>query len=390
MSKAFLVLSLLFSAAVQAQQGNNVTINITGVGSVALAGAAATFTLNGAAQITGLGSAPIFATGTVSSLSGANAGVVTGTYAIFYANGDLLTGQVSVPAGFVIQSIAVPAGATGTITVTGGTGSFAGATGTFSNVTGSGTATGTFTSNIQASGSGSFKAPAFRAAGTLSFAGSMAHIAAGGGWKTIVTVLNNGTTAAQARVSFFDEAGNPLSLPLTFPQGGTPATTASSVTQTIRPGGELVIESQGTESTLSQGSAQLFTDGNVTAFVIFRYNPSGQEAAVPLQVQNATSYTLSFDNTGGLATGVALANISDQAASIPVTLRDDTGATVTNEAVQLPARGHVSFVATGRFAPSADKRGTIEFQTPAGGQISALALRFNAAGAFTTIPPAAK
>jgi len=51
----------------------------------------------------------------------------------------------------------------------------------------------------------------------------------------------------------------------------------------------------------------------------------------------------------------------------------------------LPANGHTSFVLTDRFAVAANRRGTIEFDTPSGGQISALGLRFTENG-FTTIP----
>src|SRR6202011_5860328 len=123
-------------------------------------------------------------------------------------------------------------------------------------------------------------------------AGSMAHLASGGGWKTAIILLNNGAAQAQAQVNFFDDSGNPLTLPLTFPQGATIATLSmATVTQTIPAGGELVIESQGPDSALTLGSAQLLTDGSIGGFIIFRYNPSGQEAAVPLQSQNAASYT---------------------------------------------------------------------------------------------------
>ena len=391
MTKAWLFLPLLASAIVHAQQGNTTTITINGAGSAALAGAGASFTVNGTALVTGLGSAPFFAAGTISNISSANiASAVGGTYVIVYPNGDLLTGQISIPAGFVIQSIGVPVGATGTITVTGGTGAFAGATGLYTNVTGSGTATGTFTSNIQASGSGSFKAPNYRVAGTPSYAGSMAHVAAGGGWKTTVTLVNNGTAAAQVRVNFFDDAGNPLTLPLTFPQGVAAPASAPSVTQAMRPGAELVIESQGDPAVLAQGSAQVFTDGNVTGFLVFRYNPSGQEASVPLLAANAASYTLSFDNTGGLATGVALANVSGQPGAVNAIVRDDTGATIATDTIRVPALGHTSFIAGARFPSSVDKRGTIEFQTPADGQIGVLAIRATAAGAYTTVPPALK
>ena len=33
--------------------------------------------------------------------------------------------------------------------------------------------------------------------------------------------------------------------------------------------------------------------------MIFRYNPNGQEAVVPLESRNANAYILAFDNTAG-------------------------------------------------------------------------------------------
>ena len=43
-----------------------------------------------------------------------------------------------------------------------------------------------------------------------------------------------------------------------------------------------------------------------------------------------------------------------------------------------------------RYPVTAQRRGTVEFQTPAGGQISVLGLRFSPTSAFTTVPPMAK
>jgi hypothetical protein len=106
---------------------------------------------------------------------------------------------------------------------------------------------------------------------------------------------------------------------------------------------------------------------------------------VPLEVRKASAYVLPFDNTSGLVAGVAVANTSAQAVNIPVVIRDDNGAQIGTGAVALPANGHTSFVLTDRFAVAANRRGTIEFDTPSGGQISALGLRFTENG-FTTIP----
>src|ERR1700734_3276024 len=53
--------------------------------------------------------------------------------------------------------------------------------------------------------------------------GSIAHLASGGdGWETTFALVNVGTSAAQGTLSFFaDQTGDPLSLPLSFPQSGS-------------------------------------------------------------------------------------------------------------------------------------------------------------------------
>ena len=77
-------------------------------------------------------------------------------------------------------------------------------------------------------------------------------------------------------------------------------------------------------------------------------------------------------------------------AFITVTIRDDNGIMLQSGTVPLTALGHTSFNLTDRFPVTAQRRGTVEFQTPAGGGISVLGLRFNPAGAFSTIPVLAK
>jgi len=223
-------------------------------------------------------------------------------------------------------------------------------------------------------------------AGVGTGGGSMAHVASGGGWGTTFTLVNVDTVQAQATLSFFDDSGHPLNLPLTFPQTGTNQT-ATSVTKTLAPGASLVIEAQGPAAqTVVSGSAQLSTAGKVGGFAIFRYAPTGQEAVVPLETRAANAYVLAFDNTNGLATGLALANLSAQAVSVPVVLRDDQGASLGSPSINLPANGHTSFLLAPIYAATAGKRGTIEFDTPAGGKIAALGLRATPSGTLTTVP----
>src|SRR5262249_49718370 len=114
------------------------------------------------------------------------------------------------------------------------------------------------------------------------------------------------------------------------------------------------------------------------------------EAVVPLETRNAASFVLSFDNTSGFVTGVAMANTSTQSSFVQVVIRDDNGVILQSNSVALVALGHNSFDLAARFSVTAQRRGTVEFQPPAGGGISVLGIRFNPAGTFSTVPAMAK
>ena len=217
--------------------------------------------------------------------------------------------------------------------------------------------------------------------------GNMAHIVSGGGWRTVFYLANylanTSGKPATITLNFFDDAGNPLPLPLTFLQTGE-TLTAATVTRTLPIGATLAIQAQGLDAQVALGSAQLTSDFGVNAFALFRYDPSGQEATVPFETRNAGAYVLAFDNTAPLATGVAIANLSNQAANVGMILRDDAGNTLQTTTIPVPANGHYAFVLGGVYPLAAGRRGTVEFDS-AGAQISVLGIRANG-NAFTSIP----
>ena len=219
----------------------------------------------------------------------------------------------------------------------------------------------------------------------------MAHLASGAGWLTTFTLTNTGTSEANIQLNFYDDNGNPVSLPLMFEDSGETTTTAT-VSQTIAAGATLVIATNAkSNAALVTGSAELTSQGgNTSGFAVFHYNPNAQEAVVPLQTGNATGYVLAFDNTNGLTTGMAVANISNQSVKIPMIVRDDTGAQLGTATIDLAAHGHTSFLLANTYSFTQDKRGTVEFDTPSNGQISALGIRSAPSGSFTTIPALAK
>jgi hypothetical protein len=225
--------------------------------------------------------------------------------------------------------------------------------------------------------------------------GMIAHMAFGAGWQTLLTLVNTGATQAQVSLNYFDDGGNKLSVPMFEPASGA-TNSATTMTQSLAPGASLLIQTQGAEDapqTLT-GWAQLTTTGNVSGYAIFQIEKTLQEAVVPLEARQAGAYVLAFDNSGGLATGLAIANASSQTATIPAVVRNDAGQQIASGSLVVAAHGHRSFMLTdtahGGYAQTAGERGTIEFDTPSGGQISVLGIRATTAGTITTIPALAK
>ena len=230
--------------------------------------------------------------------------------------------------------------------------------------------------------------------------GSLAHLLAEENWTTSLTLVNKGASLAQARLSIFNDAtdasgSGPLQLPLVFPQQTALSgpLLASSFDQTLAPNASLLVSTAGPQTPpVLVGSVQLAATGPVDGFAIFHQNVTTQEAVVPMETRNASSYLLAFDNTNSLVLGVALQNVSSQDAVIPVIIRDDAGVMISEPgaSIFLAGNGHTSFVLSdpvSGFPITADKRGTIEFDTPAGGRISVLGLRFSPPNsALTTIP----
>ncbi|HTM47429.1 MAG TPA: hypothetical protein VL285_02030, partial [Bryobacteraceae bacterium] len=202
--------------------------------------------------------------------------------------------------------------------------------------------TGTFQVNLNVGG----------VTGNLNPGGSMAHLAAGGFWKTIITLVNTGATASQARLNFFDDNGSALPLALTFPQVSPSAQSpVTTLDRTLNPGATLTVEATGPDfQPVKTGWVQLLSSGGISGFAVFRQSiGSGQqEAVVPLENRSAGTYVLSFDNTSGFVTGVALANTTAQVVFITVNVRDDNGTVIQATSLSLPPLGHTSFNLTDR------------------------------------------
>ncbi|MEQ1886896.1 MAG: hypothetical protein ABL967_17675 [Bryobacteraceae bacterium] len=225
--------------------------------------------------------------------------------------------------------------------------------------------------------------PVAATAGTI--AGSIAQTVSSGGWGTLFTLVNTGSSAANVTLNFFANSGVPMS-----PSFSALPSATSSVNASLNAGASVVIDTNDSGPAQQEGWTQLASTGTLAGFGVFRFPASKWEAVVPLETRNADRYILAFDNTGVLATGVAVANLSVQPAGIPVIIRDENGAQIGTAVLTLTGRGHTSFLLNAQYSATIGRRGTIEFSTPGfgtpgAGRISVLGLRANGS-ALTTLP----
>jgi hypothetical protein len=135
---------------------------------------------------------------------------------------------------------------------------------------------------------------------------------------------------------------------------------ATSIDRTVNPGAEILIETAGPDNQPTvAGWAQVQANGSLTGFSMFRIGTPGnqQEAVVPLENRTPSSFLLSYDQTGGFVTGIAVANMAASPATVPVILRDDTGAQLATTSLTLPAMGHTAFLLTDQLPQAAQLRG---------------------------------
>jgi hypothetical protein len=219
---------------------------------------------------------------------------------------------------------------------------------------------------------------------------SIAHIAAGGGWTTVITLVNLSSAPVSVTVALHNDDGNDLMLPVTTTQQDTSQTiTVSSVSATMNPNSTLIISMGNQVASTVVGWADVTSTGSVGGYAIFRQTPqngSPSEGSVSLQSQFSPTVTLPYDNTAGFVMGVALANLSTSSASVTATIWDESGNQLGTQNLTIAASGHTAFVLPNQIALTAGRRGIVKFQSAASGGITGLGLRFSPFGTFTSVP----
>lgn len=223
--------------------------------------------------------------------------------------------------------------------------------------------------------------------------GTLAQIIDGGGTNTIFTIANLDAVTIPYTLSFFDDAGNPLTLSTT---AGPPSSTLSG---TLAPNASLIVQTNGGGNTVLSGYATLATnlftvDPNSGSIITLGNQIAGSavfglplpgvgftQASVPLDTGFDSIISIPFDDSGdatSAVTGVALVNSFFDAPYQFVTGGGDATITVgffgQSGLVPLPSitlklGQHMSFLLDQKFPQLKGQKGVVRFTGTAPGGI---------------------
>jgi hypothetical protein len=227
----------------------------------------------------------------------------------------------------------------------------------------------------------------------LSIAGNftLPHFAANGVLATGFYIVNNSVAAATYILSFYDDNGKPVALPIPG-QGNQP-----SVTGTLQANGSAYIEVGDPSQPQVGGSVRITGDPTIGVQSLFRIHyqnsPLGNrfyEAAVPATVGSkefltpfdATMFAPTNDQT---FTGIAIANLDSGTTSVVTCVARDSSGNVIPNAVTVPALPPLGHWAGFNFPALLGTRGTLDCTGTT--TIGAIALHsYSTSGAITSLP----
>lgn len=200
----------------------------------------------------------------------------------------------------------------------------------------------------------------------------------GQGFISTLAFANTRETSATVRVNFYTPEGAAL-----------PVNGNASRLLTLAPKGSAFIRADDTGPT-TQGWALIDLPDGVIGHGVFRQRVPGridQEAVVMLSRTDSKLERIVYDQTAGLDTALVLLNTSNIDALVVVRIRDENGALLAtlNRTLQPRQRTTIDFRTEPVLGIVQGKRGLAEFEV-GGASVAVLALRFDDAGAFTSVP----
>ncbi len=190
------------------------------------------------------------------------------------------------------------------------------------------------------------------------------HLALGGGWITSLYLTNANTqNAVVCQLRLVSDTGGPLVAAITESQqpGANPMNSIYDLTITAGTVDKVVLTASPATSGLVEGSAWVSCPGDVFVLGVFSF---GVQSAAVATTSSSSSFVISYDNTGGLAAGIAITSTdmtgnTTATTTIAIRANDGFGAFLGNYTLNLPYQGHTAFVLTDQLPATAGTIGTL-------------------------------
>lgn len=226
-----------------------------------------------------------------------------------------------------------------------------------------------------------------------------AHVAVGGGWNTVFTFVNTGSTDISGNLILTANDGTPLNVALADPEVGSQAgtvplsTVGSSVPISIPVGGITVLAATPASagSSTATGWARIESSGGqiggVATFQLFDSNGNLTTAAGVLSADAVSVATIPVDNDNTLnrQVGYAIANPTTSPLNIKADVLDNAGNMLKSFTIQLPPGGQTASFLWQNDSSFLKFRGTLVLMAQGSTNFSVVALVQNGS-LYTAIP----
>jgi hypothetical protein len=217
----------------------------------------------------------------------------------------------------------------------------------------------------------------------------MPHFADGGGWTTVVNLINPSDNAISGTVTFVDIASSPI--PYTIAARSSAQVRIPTFAVDVRTGSVQINPASGQMA--PSANAVFSFRRNGTTVSMSSIAAEAAASAVRIYVEGAG--TIQQASPGALETGVAIANPTAETATMALELSTDRGRRTAS--LDLPGNGHVALFLKEipAFADLPETfRGVLRISTSSAGGLTATGLRgrYNERGDFliASTPPAAE
>jgi len=167
----------------------------------------------------------------------------------------------------------------------------------------------------------------------------LAQMASGMGQRTLLVLSNTGTQDSSATIEFFDNAGEPFAVPV---QG---VGSVNQLVAMVTASSSKLVQINPVSSGVVTGWVRVTANQPMTATSVYQFLADDEvthEASVGDSSASGAGNVLVTIDQAGFNTGIAIANPTDDEATVTLTLLDAQGQELGSETFTVPPLGHVA------------------------------------------------